>query len=954
MSQKKRPDKSKEENGLPGTDLQKTSENWAIEPKDLVSMLIAEGVLRRQEQTESIQQGSLDQTALAAPIINAQSMTSNSPNEMQFSTDITQTIGAADALAMMKKKKVPALDLESLTERYQKLDELGAGGMGRVLKVRDQLLNRVLAMKVIHGHLFEHESNLQRFVQEAQVCAQLQHPNILPIYDIGLLDAGHVYITMMEIKGDSLHHHIRAVHASGTEAGWQDTPEGWNLHRLISAFHDVCKAVSHAHENGVVHRDLKPKNIMIGPFGEVLVVDWGLAKVIDADELDGSVNTIRSNQDAHITAVGSIYGTPAYIAPELATGEAVTANRLTDIYALGAILYEILRGEAAYSGQSMQHILMKVVTQPQPDFESISQLSMDDPLNQSTVMEETTYITKRGAPIPHVLVDMCKRAMARDPQERFASASNIVDMLGQWLDGSRRREHALELVDAARNLEQEIHDAETQATHLLVAAQASSMDTLPWQSDVVKSDAWEKEDNATALMTQSMIKRTQQIQLYRSALAHKDDLVEAHAALANYYQGVHQAAEEDGDSAEAKRSEIILREHVKALPLHSDIRRDMTRYLDGSSTLNLSTNPDGASITIRPFIMKNRRLNLGLSSELGTSPLEGQTLSTGSYLIKIKKAGYHDAVYPIYNRRLNHVSGQDPDGLSFKIELLPLGVLGSDDCYVPGGWCHLGGDRQTPNSLSGALVWIDGFVIRRFPITHSEYLIFINDLVQTGLTDQALKHVPREQSSSADELGAMAYLQSSEGVFQLPDDPEREICWPQQPVTMIQWKSASAYAAWLAQKTGMPWRLPMEFEWEKAARGVDGRSYPWGDDFDPSWACMKDSHPEKILMQAVDTFPADESVYGVRGTAGNTRDWCLDRFREAGPPLRNGRLMMPTSDDLADTGFKASRGGSYGNSASRSRSGDRDWWFPERSYIGRGFRLAWGLQDRASNDSDAV
>ena len=100
----------------------------------------------------------------------------------------------------------------------------------------------------------------------------------------------------------------------------------------------------------------------------------------------------------------------------------------------------------------------------------------------------------------------------------------------------------------------------------------------------------------------------------------------------------------------------------------------------------------------------------------------------------------------------------------------------------------------------------------------------------------------------------------------------------------------------------------------------------------------------------VTQFEIDESVYGVRGTAGNTRDWCLDRFRESGPELSQGRLMMPTEEDLADPGFKSTRGGSYGNSASRSRSADRDWWFPDRSYIGRGLRVAWGLADRDPTD----
>ena len=140
----------------------------------------------------------------------------------------------------------------------------------------------------------------------------------------------------------------------------------------------------------------------------------------------------------------------------------------------------------------------------------------------------------------------------------------------------------------------------------------------------------------------------------------------------------------------------------------------------------------------------------------------------------------------------------------------------------------------------------------------------------------------------------------------------------------------------------------MEYEWEKAARGVDGRAYPWGDIHDPSWSCMKDSHPGDVHIQVVDAFPVDRSIYGVRGTAGNTRDWCLDRFRDEGPILDNGCLQPPTIEDLEDQGFKSTRGGSYGNSASRARSADRDWWFPERSYIGRGFRLAWSVDDKTS------
>ena len=264
----------------------------------------------------------------------------------------------------------------------------------------------------------------------------------------------------------------------------------------------------------------------------------------------------------------------------------------------------------------------------------------------------------------------------------------------------------------------------------------------------------------------------------------------------------------------------------------------------------------------------------------------------GSYVVEARLDGY-SITYPAYNQRMTHIDGRHPDGHQAPIRLLPSGTLDDDDCYVPAGWCWLGGDSKTPNSLPRQKVWVDGFVIKAFPVTHLEYIAFLNNLLDSGDSEKAHIHAPREQSSSEEELGAMVYRIDKHGRFSFPTDPNREICWPSQPVTMIQWRSARAFADWKAKRTGKPWRLPMEFEWEKAARGVDGRFYPWGNDFDPSWACMKDSHEGAILMQSVNSFPQDISVYGVRGTAGNTRDWCLDRFREEGPTLRMESWRCP-------------------------------------------------------------
>ena len=830
-----------------------------------------------------------------------------------------------------------------MSQRYTDLGILGTGGMGVVRRVRDNLLNRTLAMKILKADRTEKEATVERFIQEAQVCSQLQHPNIMPIYDLGTLDTGHMFMTMAELQGSSLDVFIERVHKASSSAGWDEAFGGWNLHRLVRVFQNVCHGVAHAHQKKVLHRDLKPQNIMVHESGETLVVDWGLAKVLGSAEQQGDVVTHRSEENAHATMAGGIFGTPIFLAPELLPPNAEDASPKSDIYSLGVILYEILRGSPPYEGKTALEVLLKVAKSPPQPFEFTTVSSSHS--NQENENSQRIYLNSRGAPLPSALVEICNTAMSRNPKVRYDSVSELVTLIGQWLDGSQRREKALSLVRQGHGLTYSIDDLSDEATDLRQKAIQAQREIPTWASDEQKFQFWEIEDRASNLEAQAVVYHTRRAQLFRNALAHKHDLVEAHTALAEHYRAVHEEAEIAGDTIEAQRSEVLLREHVALLPKGIPTAKNLRNYLEGTGYLSVFSQPAGAEIRLAKLLPQRRRLQPDREESIGHTPLEEKTVDRGSYLVKLRKEGYHEARVPIFNQRQDIIDGTNPEGEIAPVRLLPQGTLGHQDCYVPAGWCFVGGDHQTPNSGPRRRIWLEGFVIQKFPVTHEAYLVFLNDLVSNGRADEALLHVPREQSSSDEELGLMAYRQDPQGYFSLPTDPLRETCHPKQPVTMIQWRTARAYADWLSQKSGLPWRLPMEFEWEKAARGVDGRSYPWGDEFDPSWACMKDSHEDSVRMQSVDTFPADESVYGVRGTAGNTRDWCLDKFRDDGPPLDNCRLIMPSEKDLADPGFKSTRGGSYGNSASRARSADRDWWFPDRSYVGRGMRLVWAIND---------
>ena len=847
-----------------------------------------------------------------------------------------------------------AFNAKLINDRYEQLEILGEGGMGTVWLVKDQKLNRLIAMKIVHKRYLQNRAILNRFREEAQISAQLQHPNILPVYEIGTVENGLPYFTMAVVKGVSLSQRIYEVHKAITLGLWKSTKEDWTLRSLITCFSSICTAISYAHSCGIIHRDLKPENIMIDGFGQVLVVDWGLAKFVDSIE-----DRIENNDDSHSirfrfkiqTMVGNIAGTPSYMSPEQALGKVDDVSYCSDIYSLGAILYEILRGKPPFTGGDAQDILSKVVSSKPTSFNGPCKDSQSS-LIPPDGMEHP--VSCSGAKLPQELVNISLKALSMDPKDRYENVQDMIQEIRLWQDGSIRERKARLLVDQGKELEREILALKKSAKELLKRSEQLLKKIPLWEKEEVKLEGWKLDDRSKELERQASLKQIEQEGLFRSALMYKDDLDEAHAALVELYIVKHREAELKKERTVALECETIIKFYLRKISNNFPQKSDFRSYLEGKGKISIDFHPTNVHIELNRFVSTFRRLHTELVEAGLTSPLIDKDLPRGSYCLNVKSEGYHDMIVPIQLDRQKRWSLENPEELREVIPLLPTGVLGHDDCYVPAGWFNAGGDSQTPNSLKHMHVWVDGFVMRRFSVTHAEYLLFLNDLVGEGLCEEALLHVPREQSFSKDDLGLMLYLLNEDGSFSLGNPSVGTIVRETQPVTMIRWESARYFASWMEKKTGRPWRLPMELEWEKSGRGVDGRFYPWGDNFDASWTCMKDSHPAETVMQDVDSFPIDESIYGVRGMSGNTRDWCLDKYREEGPLLDKGRLLLSTEEELADTGFKSSRGGSYGNSASRSRIADRDWWFPERSYLGRGFRIVWGLADTEFSDLKQV
>lgn len=246
------------------------------------------------------------------------------------------------------------------TDRLQLFGEIARGGMGAVLKGRDADLGRELAVKVLLESHKDKPDMVRRFIEEAQIAGQLQHPGIVPVYELGAFGDQRPYFAMKLVKGHTL---------AETLANRKSLSEG--LPRLLTIFESICQTMAYAHARGVVHRDLKPSNVMVGSFGEVQVMDWGLAKVLPrggvVDDASAGhtkdqatlISTARSGTDADLSQAGSVMGTPAYMAPEQARGEVEELDERADVFALGSIFCELLTGQPAFNGRNSGEILRK-------------------------------------------------------------------------------------------------------------------------------------------------------------------------------------------------------------------------------------------------------------------------------------------------------------------------------------------------------------------------------------------------------------------------------------------------------------------------------------------------------------------------------------------------------------------------------------------------------------------
>jgi serine/threonine protein kinase len=371
-------------------------------------------------------------------------------------------------------------DARQLDSRYTLIRQIGQGGLGDVWLGRDENLKRNVAIKEMNRSAIGSEKAWQRFHREAEITGHLEHPNVVSLYQSGTdPQTGEPFYVMRFVGKRSLADAIAEYHER-CEMGKCDP---LILHRLLSAFLDVCQAIAYAHSRGVIHRDLKPENVALDNYGQVIVLDWGLAKLAEDGELGVQLSGETQIPDSVLakTMVGEAIGTPLYMAPEQASGDLDAIDHKTDIFGLGAILFAILTGSAPHAKSSMGEEGMLPIEE----------------ILEVIAKNETPSPRDFVKSVPAELEAICMKAMSKKKYARHESASELATEVERWMIDQGRRQAEYENMrmegrELRANVQSEVRDLE---------ANARFMSSLPPIQSLIRTDAENNHDLCQKLIT---------------------------------------------------------------------------------------------------------------------------------------------------------------------------------------------------------------------------------------------------------------------------------------------------------------------------------------------------------------------------------------------------------------------------------------------------------------------
>jgi eukaryotic-like serine/threonine-protein kinase len=699
-------------------------------------------------------------------------------------------------------------DAEVSGDRFLPVGVLGEGGVGKVMSYYDSALDRRVAVKIARQDPGTHP--IPGLVErEALITGSLEHPSIIPVYDVGNHPEWGAYYVMRLVQQPSLEDELAKLRRGDP---------GHSRGRLLRFFIQVCQAIDYAHSRGVVHCDLKPDNILLGPFGEVFVADWGFAHRIGQKATFGG-------------------GTAGFMPPEQLSRKQDEIDGRTDVFALGAILYQILTDERAFPPVTFE-LWKEARKKGDPD-------PLTPPLPPSERAPDRL--------VPPDLEEVCLKAIELDRTKRLKSAGEIAAALDTFLEGTKARKrklrHAEELTRNGDGLVEVHGDLLASRPERLAELAELRAAIPPWETGERKDAIWDAEDRLAVL--DSLAARTFQaaVSAFEHALDEVPDHAPARRGLARLYWGEYQRALGQGNDFDRPRFEALALEYDDGT---------LSQTLNKGGNLTIDCLPGPAEVIVRDVVEQGARRVPGRERERGKAPL-ALDLDGGVYAVTVERAGEAPIRCPMFVR----------PGVEHSLVVDLRGARpGEGEVLIPGGKALVGGHESNPWARERLEVEVAPFLLARLPVTFAEYLAFVAHLFGT---DEALagRHLPRSDDGEAffrwDGGGWLPGTIARWGV-----DAAGAMA---MPVFGVEMASALAYAEWRSTVEGKGYRLPAEWEWEKAARGVDGRPYPWGSRFDASFCKMRDSRGAAPAPEAVGAFAVDESPYGVRDRAWGVADW---------------------------------------------------------------------------------
>jgi eukaryotic-like serine/threonine-protein kinase len=761
------------------------------------------------------------------------------------STTIGELDTAAETMDSLAKLGKTG-QLQGLADRYELLSELASGGMGTVWLATDRLLAREVAVKILHRKFDPSHEAKVRFEYEARLTGRLDHPGIVPVYDLGQLPDGRRYFAMRRIQGSDLRDRLDELKA----AGGQEYP----LQSLLRLFGQICMIVAYAHDQGFIHRDLKPANILVGNYGELYVADWGIAKThLPADHETDHLMVLESDSEP-----GALMGTVAYMSPEQVRGEVDKLTPQSDAFSLGSLLYEIITGRRPFSGDNVI-MMMRAIA--------------DCEMRPMTVMPD-------GRPVPAALIEICTSVLKPLPEERL-SVSKLAERVTAFLDGIEDRRRAVARAKANLEagqtaMEQYQHSKIELAAKIATIKDAEEhLRSAPVLADAIESgealgpylELWRSRHQLEESNYAAEHLYTRAVQSLEKALDDQD-LPTTRGLLADLYWEKFVDARRSGDQPTAL--------YFKALVLEHDLGQYADR-LAHEGTLAIKVLTEGARVRVERYIESGPLLMPQALDHLGPK------LAVGPYRLCVEADGFMPAFIPFV------IEGRATTGV---VVDLPRAEH-PDFRFIQGGAARLGGDGEAPNGFDETVVEVSSFLLGENPITVAEYVDFLDALAKDDVV-RARRHAPRSPSGTL-------YIDYSdeEGRFIIPMADNDGDAWdPAWPIMMLNQLDALAYCAWRGERDGVPCRLPTEEEWEYAARGVDGRVYPWGNGYDRLISCSsrgvkndKTESGHRSGPARVDEFPYDVSPFGVRNMGGMAIEWTSSRNYAGNTMMRGGGLF---------------------------------------------------------------